>query len=111
MSQDPWQDPSAKLWVQEVLDKMVPAMKDSALVASIVPSEEGDVQFWVELGASIMLNKPIIAVLFGDRDIPPKLKLIADEIVRLPEGVNPQAAEDLAQAIKRTEERLEGWES
>jgi hypothetical protein len=70
---DFWQDPSAKVWIQQVLSDMVPKMADSALVCSIVPGDEGgDVKFWVELGASIMMDKPIVAVVFDDRQVPAK---------------------------------------
>lgn len=99
---DPWQDPTAKLWIQQVLSEMLPKLADSALVASIVPGDrEGDVKFWVELGASIMLDKPIIAVVFEDRQVPAKLRAVADEIVVLPNGVDPAASEALTAAIRR----------
>jgi len=52
------------------------------------------------------MDKPIIAVVLGDRAIPTKLEAIADEIVRCPEGVNPAASEDVAQAVARIMERL-----
>jgi hypothetical protein len=103
---DPWQDPSAKRWVRQVLEGMAAKMAHSAVVCSVVPDGDGDVKFWVELGASIMMDKPIIAVVLGDRAIPTKLEAIADEIVRCPEGVNPAASEDVAQAVARIMERL-----
>lgn len=98
---DLWEEPTAKAWVKQVLEGMAPKMRDSALVMQLVPDGDGDVKFWVELGASIMMNKPILALVFGDTEIPAKLALIADEIVRLPEGVNPDASDELAAAIKR----------
>jgi hypothetical protein len=99
---DFWQEPSAKAWVHHVLDDMVPKLESSALVAMLVPDDrEGDVKFWVELGASIMMNKPIIAIVFTDAEVPPKLASIADEIVRCPRGVNLQASEAVAAAVKR----------
>jgi hypothetical protein len=99
---DPWQDSSTKAWAKHVIDEMVPKMESSALVISLVPeSREGDVKFWVELGASIMMDKPIIAVLLGDGPVPKKLELIADEIVRAPHGVDPASSEELAAAISR----------
>jgi hypothetical protein len=102
MSTDPWQDPTIKRWVQHVLDEMVPKLRNSAAVAQIVPGpDEVDVKFCVELGATIMLEKPIIVVVFGERRLPAKLAAIADEVVRLPEGVNPEGADELAAALNR----------
>lgn len=102
MSVDHWQEPTTKAWVRHVADDMVPKMESSAVVISLVPeSREGDVKFWVELGASIMLDKPIIAVVLGDGPIPPKLRLVADEIVRCPKGVDPASSERLKEALGR----------
>lgn len=99
---DPWNDPAAKRWIHHVLDEMEPKMASSAVVVSMVPEDrEGDVKFWVELGASIMLGKPIIALVLGDREVPPKLALIADEVVRCPQGVDPAASDALAAAVER----------
>ena len=105
---DPWQTPTAKRWVQHVLSEMEPKLAESALSVSLVPGDrEGDVKWWVELGASIMYDKPIIAVVFDDRPIPEKLKLVADEIVRCPNGVDELAGDKVQAAIKRVVERLD----
>lgn len=98
MSEDPWEDPSAVAWAKHVLEDMAPKMQDSAVVVQLV-NGVGDVKFWVELGASIMMNKPILAVVLGDSEIPPKLRLIADEIVILPEGVSGPGSEQLAETL------------
>lgn len=103
---DMWEnDPTAKRWVQHVLDDMAPKMSESALVMQIVPDKDehgaGDVKFWVELGASIMMNKPIIAIGLAGQEIPAKLKLVADEVVYLPEGVGPEASDELQAAMSR----------
>ena len=101
MTGDPWDDPAAKAWARHVIDDMVPKLKNSAVSISIVPDAGGDVKFWVELGAAIMLEKPIIAVSFGGRYIPPRLRQIADEIVYLDEGATSDGAEAVAEAIER----------
>lgn len=54
----------------------------SAFVMSLVPSSESfDVKFAVELGASIMLDKPLFLVAPEDVRVPDKLAAIADEVV------------------------------
>jgi hypothetical protein len=109
---DAWQEPSAKRWVRHVLDEMAPKLADSVLAISLVPDDRtGDVKFWVELGASICMNKPIVAVLLGDAPVPPKLALVADEIVRCPDGIDPAASEDLTLAIGRVMERVRRGEA
>jgi hypothetical protein len=109
MTEPDWQnDPTLARWVKHVLDDMKPKMEESALIAQIVPTDEGEVKFWVELGASIMMDKPIIAIAFEGRSIPKKLRMIADEIVVLPEGVNPEGAQVVQEAIKRVFDQLDG---
>lgn len=103
--EDAWEEPAAKEWIGQVLDNMAPKMRDSAIVTSLIPEGRGDVKFWVELGASIMMDKPIIGVVFGDTKVPPKLELVADEIVRLEDGVNPAGADELTAAMGRVLQR------
>lgn len=62
----------------EALEKIT----ESRAFISLVPHEEDvDVKFAVELGAAIMLNKPIIAVAFPGVPVPEKLRLIADHVI------------------------------
>lgn len=105
---DPWDDASVIAWARHVVDDMVPKLEESAMSLNLVPDDKGDVKFWVELGAAIMLDKPIIAVVFRDRPIPEKLERVADEIVRLPEGVDAAGSDELAAAIQRVREKLSG---
>lgn len=82
-------DPEAREWAKHVLEDMAPKMANSAYVMQLVPTGEhsvGDVKFWVELGASIMMDKPILAIMVEGQEVPEKLKLIADRIVRVPPG-------------------------
>lgn len=100
-------DPNFKRWMQHVLKDMKPKMEESALICQLVPDDEGEVKFWVELGASIMMDKPIVAVAFEGRQIPKKLRMIADEIVVLPEGATPEGARELEEAFERVYKREE----
>ena len=106
---DPFRDePTVVAWAKHVLDKMVPAMEQSGFVISISPTKGlGDVKYWVELGASIMMDKPIIVVALAGQEVPKKLQGVADEIVYLPDGVNPQGSAELMEAISRLAARLD----
>lgn len=94
MSDDPWKDETAVVWARQVLDDMVPKLRDSACAISLYPSDgsTGDVKYWVELGASICMNKPILLVVMGDAELPPKLAQVADEIVRLRNGLDAEGS-------------------
>lgn len=94
-------DNEMREFADHALHEMFPKLKASAMSVTLIPNGPGDVKLWVEMGAAIMLNKPIIVVLCGDAPLPPKLALIADDVVRMvtPEDVEGQA--DMQAAIER----------
>lgn len=67
---------------KEIQEKLVPMIKNSGMVVSFVPNKV-DVKFAVELGISIMLDKPIIAVVAQGAKIPEKLARVVDRFVEL----------------------------
>lgn len=95
-------DPQAQGFIRGVLEDMVPKLRESMFTLQLVPDDAGDVKFWVELGASIMFDKPILVILPHGVTCPPKLALIADEVVEMPEQVDPtNPPKELEEAIQR----------
>ena len=79
---DPWEDPEVQRWMRHVRKDLVPKIGRSNVVISIAPHKgKTDVKFAVELGMSIMLDKPILVVAATNDDVPPKLRAVADKIV------------------------------
>lgn len=78
---DPFDNPEWRDYVQRVRTELIPKLEQSAATVSLVPSGETDVKFAVELGLSIMLDKPIIAVIPPGTHVPAKLATVADRIV------------------------------
>jgi hypothetical protein len=74
-------DPDWERWARRVHDDVVPQMRSSAYVMSLVPDGEPDLKFAVELGLTIMFDKPLIAVVAPGARIPDKLVRVADAIV------------------------------
>lgn len=77
-------------FVKAVHQGLIPKLEDSAYCAVLVGGgdrEKVDVQWCVELGAMIMLDKPIMAIAVAGQPIPNKLRLVADEIVELDSGL------------------------
>lgn len=103
---DPFGSPEARAWSQRVLTELVPMIDGSAISVSIVPKGESDIKFAVELGLSIMLDKPIILAVAPGRAVPEHLVRVADEIVEL-DTTSPLAAMRMQDAINRVLDRLE----
>ena len=78
-----WFDhPSMQQWARHIRDDVAEKIKDSYATCSIVPSDgEPDVKFAVELGLSIMYDKPILLVVPPGTKLPDHLVRVADSIV------------------------------
>ena len=74
-------DPEFQRFERNVLDDLLPKLRQSAVVMSLVPGDDPDVKFAVELGMSIMLDKPIIALVQPGTHVPARLLRVADEII------------------------------
>lgn len=69
-------------WADRVRGDLLPKLRDSGATLSIVPADdETDIKFAVELGLSIMLDKPIILMVPPGRRVPARLVRVADSIV------------------------------
>lgn len=96
------QDPEYVEWARRVKEELVPKMEDSACTVSLVPEGETDVKFAVELGLSIMLDKPIILVVRPGTKVPEKLALVASDIVEVVDwGDMAEVSMAISNAIER----------
>lgn len=78
---NPFEGDEWEAFARNALEDLVPKLQGSMCTVSIVPRDTADVKFALELGFSVMLDKPIIAVIPPGRQVPSKLARIADEIV------------------------------
>jgi hypothetical protein len=108
LNEDEWYGKYAAHFLKDVL----PMLDSSDFSISIAPTKaskasKGDVKYWTELGASIMYDKPIIAIVEIDADIPERLRRVADVIVEADlttdEG-RQKVQEQIAVAIAKLEE-------
>jgi len=100
-----WRDLAA-----QVQTGLLPKLEGSAATISLVPKDgQSDVKFAVELGFSIMLNKPIIALATDGNDVPPGLARVADEVVVADLAADPEGAQKLLmEAVERVLNAREG---
>lgn len=109
MTDDLANDPEFEKWAERVRTELIPKLKVTSMTVSICPggeAEEFDVKFAVELGASIMLNKPIIVAVPPGVTVPERLVRVADEIVELT-AMNDETGVRIGEAIDRVVRRLD----
>jgi hypothetical protein len=103
MSDDWTTNPEWQRWVKDVRKNLVPAMRGSAYVMSLVPHDnEPDVKFAVELGMAIMMDKPIITVVEPGSKPSRHLVRVSDAILE----VNPDAPDAAAELAGRVKEAM-----
>ncbi|MBT1509364.1 hypothetical protein KIP88_02520 [Bradyrhizobium sp. SRL28] len=80
---NPYDSADFKRWADTMRKRLIPKMRDSASVLMIAPdmSTDFDIEFALQIGASILLEKPLILLVHQGRNIPPKLRAIADRII------------------------------
>lgn len=99
---DPWQDPGMLRWMKRAETDLVPKLRGSAISASLVPEEgKTDFKFAVELGLSIMMDKPIIAMVQPGQVLPERMIRVADAIVELDMNDPDGTGRRLKEAVDR----------
>jgi hypothetical protein len=80
---NPYKSDEFLYWADTMRAQLIPKMKDSASVLMIAPdmNTSFDIEFALQIGASILLEKPLILLVHNGRSIPPKLRAIADRII------------------------------
>ena len=67
---------------RHVRESLIPKMAESETVLVISPEfGDFDVEFALQIGASVLLEKPLLVVVPEGRTIPPKLERLADRII------------------------------
>lgn len=92
-------------YVDHFRREVVQNMNDSAYVMSLVPGEF-DVKFATELGAAVMMDKPILAVMMPGAKVTKKLELVVDKIVYADIDTEEGRKELAAEIGKFTKEQL-----
>jgi hypothetical protein len=95
------EDPEFDAYATHVIDSLVPMIEQSAVTVSIVPDGTADVKFAVELGLSIMLDKPIILAVTPGRQVPDHLARVADAIVSFDPENPGSTGEQIEHALRR----------
>jgi hypothetical protein len=97
--------PEFDAYADRVRREVLPMIQDSHVVCSIVPASNDklDIKFAVELGMSVMLDKPILAVVAPGAPVSKKLRLVVDRFLVLDLN-DPASIARLAEAVKKMAE-------
>jgi hypothetical protein len=85
---DPFKTKEWKRHADRLRKELIPKMRDSAVTLIIGPDLERsdfDIDFAVQIGAAILLEKPLLVVVPEGRVLPPKLAAVADRVIVLRE--------------------------
>lgn len=97
MTDDPWDDPETKAYLRRAKRELEPMIKQSAVVMALWTGQV-DPKMAIEMGYSILLGKPIVALKKSGMDLPPTFARIVDRIVEFDELSDPGLGERIAQA-------------
>lgn len=99
VSDSPWDDPGAQQWIGHVRETLVPMLDNSLVTVSLAPPVDSpDIKFAVELGLSIMMDKPLLLVVTEGRPVPTKLQMVADGLVYV-DWSDPESQRNLQQEV------------
>jgi hypothetical protein len=101
MGDEGWARAEFEAYAAYVIDSLVPVIRDSAVTVSIVPSGTGDVKFAIELGLSIMLDKPIILAVMPGVRVPEHLARVADGVIEFDPDDPDATGAQIAAVMKR----------
>jgi hypothetical protein len=92
-------DPEFARFARAVKNDLVPKLNASEITVSLCPTDPTalDVKYAVELGFSILLDKPIILCVAPGQVIPDHLVRVADRIVEY-DRADPAGSQDRLQA-------------
>ena len=102
-------DEAMESLTEDARKNMIPKMDQSSLVvmtAMGITPDDFDVRFALQLGAAIILNKPIVSVFEPGQYVPPKLQVVTDEFVEY--SSNKEAVKDgLLKATERIVKKIQ----
>jgi hypothetical protein len=99
---NPFDDPQWLDFVDRAQRELIPKLAGSAVVLVIAPDIGGklDIQFALQIGASILMEKPLLVVMPKGREPPPKLMRVADRIIFLDPNEGPAIEREIKQFFR-----------
>jgi hypothetical protein len=89
-------------WAKYVRETLLPLISLSEVTCCVIPRDPSklDIQVATELGASVLVDKPIIALIQPGTKAPEKLAAIVDRFIEFDPSNPNQSSEAISQAVK-----------
>lgn len=100
MEKDVLDEPQVKAFLERFRSHVLPRIKASDLTVTIV-SHDPDPKMCLEVGAAVLLDKPILVVALDAAKIPPTLRKVATSIVVVSDLNDETDKARLQEAISR----------
>jgi|SRR5580698_6346859 hypothetical protein len=97
MLDDIYDDPELQAYLRHAETEMIPKMKESAFAITI-GSDTPDIKLCLEIGAAVLLDKPLIVVMPKGKRVPVNLRRVASAIIEGDPG-EPDIQEKLQKAM------------
>ena len=105
MNDDPLNDPEAGKFLDRFRREALPHIKDSICTVALLDSTV-DVKMMLEIGASVLLEKPIIVLHHrGGIEIPRRLRQLATAIIEFDSIDDPETKCQFMAAIEKAGKR------
>jgi len=75
--------PNVRAYLKRFKELVLPDIKESTVFAALIPGVDPDPKMCLEMGAALLMDKPIVAIVIRGRKIPRHLARIASEIVEV----------------------------
>jgi hypothetical protein len=93
-------DEKLEAWLHQQ-KKDLEELGKSTIMASLVSGAFlKDPRCMLQLGAALMMGKPIVLIVLDDTPLPAKLRGVADRIIRVKRDDMGRASEELAEFVK-----------
>lgn len=107
MADDAWSNPDVRAFLRDAEENLVPKLENSAITVSVLTEKALlDPKFAIELGFSILLDKPIIVAVAPGVKVPGKLVLAADHIMEADMSTSA-GCQSLARRLRRIVDGLD----
>lgn len=98
--EDVFEDPQVKKMLRHFKENVLPNIADSTQFAALISGKMPDAKMCLEIGAAVLLDKPIIAICFEGAAPSQHLLKIATKIVEVEDLSSPRDMEKVRKALK-----------